>query len=242
MTEGETLYRNILLEPDNDYHRLVYADWLEDQGEHGHAEYIRAAVELASEDAPHCPYGIDRGGDCGWVRNEPGLVLPCRLHELTRRLAELLGPNQMEWFGSALAQNIWNAGEEWSKIVRWERGFPAAITCNAEQFMQHRTELFSTHPITSVRLADKRPLETREGFWLWRDSKFVEPPRSPHALPFLLFDAVVTLQGRQEMNFDVAVFNSHEEAQIALSDACVQLGRESARRLIGLPEMTRATF
>jgi uncharacterized protein (TIGR02996 family) len=41
------LWKAILAEPDEDAHRLVYADWLDDHGEADHAELIRVQCELA---------------------------------------------------------------------------------------------------------------------------------------------------------------------------------------------------
>ncbi len=40
-------WKAILAEPDEDVHRLVYSDWLDDHGEADHAEFIRAQCELA---------------------------------------------------------------------------------------------------------------------------------------------------------------------------------------------------
>jgi uncharacterized protein (TIGR02996 family) len=39
--------QGIRAEPDEDAHRLVYADWLDDQGDAGRAEFIRVQCELA---------------------------------------------------------------------------------------------------------------------------------------------------------------------------------------------------
>jgi uncharacterized protein (TIGR02996 family) len=47
MSDGESLLRAILDEPDEDVHRLVYADWLEENGGAARAEFIRAQCALA---------------------------------------------------------------------------------------------------------------------------------------------------------------------------------------------------
>jgi uncharacterized protein (TIGR02996 family) len=47
MIEDEGLYRAILDDPDGDMPRLVYADWLEEQGDSDRAEFIRVQCELA---------------------------------------------------------------------------------------------------------------------------------------------------------------------------------------------------
>jgi uncharacterized protein (TIGR02996 family) len=47
MTQDESLLRAICDNPDDDAVRLVYADWLEDQGHSARPEFIRVQVELA---------------------------------------------------------------------------------------------------------------------------------------------------------------------------------------------------
>jgi uncharacterized protein (TIGR02996 family) len=46
MTEG-TLLQAVIAEPEDDVIRLVYADWLEEQGKQDRAEFIRGECELA---------------------------------------------------------------------------------------------------------------------------------------------------------------------------------------------------
>src|SRR5262245_51635979 len=45
MTDGDALRRAILAEPDDDTPRLVYADWLQENGNTDRAEFIRAQIE-----------------------------------------------------------------------------------------------------------------------------------------------------------------------------------------------------
>jgi len=47
VTDGDAIHAKILAEPDEDLHRLAYADWLDEQGEHARAEFIRVGCELA---------------------------------------------------------------------------------------------------------------------------------------------------------------------------------------------------
>ena len=48
MTTEDALFRAILDNPDDDDVRLIYADWLDDQGDSARAEFIRVQIELAS--------------------------------------------------------------------------------------------------------------------------------------------------------------------------------------------------
>ena len=46
MTDGDALYRAILTAPEEDTPRLVYADWLDENGQLNRAEFIRVQIEL----------------------------------------------------------------------------------------------------------------------------------------------------------------------------------------------------
>lgn len=49
MNEEQAFLREIETTPDDNTHRLVYADWLDDRGDGGRAAYLRAEVELAAQ-------------------------------------------------------------------------------------------------------------------------------------------------------------------------------------------------
>ena len=55
MTDGESLYRAILLVPADDAPRLVYADWLEERGDLERAELIRHMVHFPRDRAGYRP-------------------------------------------------------------------------------------------------------------------------------------------------------------------------------------------
>ena len=46
MTDGAALHRSILANPADDTPRLVYADWLEENGRSEEAEFIRVECQL----------------------------------------------------------------------------------------------------------------------------------------------------------------------------------------------------
>jgi len=73
MTRDELL-QAVIDSPDDDLPRLVFADWLEEQGELERAEFIRVQIELAKLPS-----------------------LDMRRPELERRESELLARNESEW-------------------------------------------------------------------------------------------------------------------------------------------------
>lgn len=55
MTDADAFLQTILDDPDDDLPRLIFADWLEEHGDTGRAEFIRAQLERAT-----LPVGSDR--------------------------------------------------------------------------------------------------------------------------------------------------------------------------------------
>lgn len=47
MTHADAFLRDILAHPDDDTPRLIYADWLDEQGQSERAEFIRAQIQIA---------------------------------------------------------------------------------------------------------------------------------------------------------------------------------------------------
>jgi uncharacterized protein (TIGR02996 family) len=113
----------ILSEPDEIAHRLVYADWLEDQGDEPaqhRAEFIRAQIERASLHPAHP-----------------------RTRALLHRERELLARYSSAWAGrvAALAQRF-----------SFHRGFVEEASINCEYFLPHSEELFAIAPIRRAHL------------------------------------------------------------------------------------------
>src|SRR5438874_2139584 len=84
--------------PDDDTHRLVYADWLDDHGDEARAEFIRVQVELA-----RLP---------GKDARRPGLE---------KRETELLAAHRESWLGPLTKVLRY-------KDCTFRRGFPEDLT------------------------------------------------------------------------------------------------------------------
>lgn len=92
MSDREALLRSVLADPGDDTARLVFADWLEENGENDYAEFIRVQIELANPPKRE-PVGIATGGTVygSGLKIIPGTILyrvPSRT-ELVRRELEL---------------------------------------------------------------------------------------------------------------------------------------------------------
>jgi uncharacterized protein (TIGR02996 family) len=79
MTPDEAFLADILVNPDDDSLRLIYADWLDDHGQSDRAAFIRVQIELA-----HLPYDDSRR------------------HELEARERTLLAQHTGKWLQGIL--------------------------------------------------------------------------------------------------------------------------------------------
>jgi uncharacterized protein (TIGR02996 family) len=104
MTDGDALYRAIVARPEDDTPRLVYADWLDENGHEEEAEFIRLECRLEESLPDHPEY-------TEWLDRREELRLWLQTHvprQLKRRLPGIVR--------SALEGHNW-----WSQT---SRGFP----------------------------------------------------------------------------------------------------------------------
>jgi uncharacterized protein (TIGR02996 family) len=121
MTQENAFLQAILENPADDTARLIYADWLEDRGNH-RGEFIRVQCELAQLRPAGGPVSAD---DSRGVK-------------LENRERELLGQHADEWLGPLPAL---------ASIHGWRRGFIEGVTLNADVFLARADELFRWGPV-----------------------------------------------------------------------------------------------
>ena len=136
----------ILASPEDDAPRLIYADWLDEQGQSERAEFIKVQIELASwKDGEHCPVcsqhwkwrvgaGHSEWSDCGNGHRWSSQTY----RDLRRREEELWLAGRAYWtrdFPGAL-------GDATNSTRSWRRGFVASVTCTAADWLQHAGNCF----------------------------------------------------------------------------------------------------
>jgi uncharacterized protein (TIGR02996 family) len=122
---GEALYQAILDDPEDDASRLVYADWLEENGGpagQARAEFIRVQVELA------------RG------------ATPARAKELKSIEQRLWSEHRASWL-STLPPHLRK------RDIYFQRGFLDELRMPAQLWAKHGAGLFGKNPIYRVRLS-----------------------------------------------------------------------------------------
>lgn len=131
--EQSAFLRAILTHPGDDTARLVYADWLQENGQEERAEFIRVQVELT------------RTPRCGtvWEPGHPKGPVGCRCCDLRRRERELFESHGADWFGPTGCLTRPNerersAGGEFRVVAR---GFIESVTCTAAAWLRHADAL-----------------------------------------------------------------------------------------------------
>jgi uncharacterized protein (TIGR02996 family) len=134
MPDQGALFRAILAAPDDEALRLIYADWLEDQGD-PRAEFVRVQCALARLPEGH----------------------PERT-ALAAREAHLLAAHRRRWNGELhrlLSRTpLRNAVPARRGLVRgwtYRRGLVEEITVEARAFLDHAATLFQLGPLREVR-------------------------------------------------------------------------------------------
>jgi uncharacterized protein (TIGR02996 family) len=210
VSDGEALIRSILATPADDAPRLVYADWLDEQGRAEDAEFIRVQVELAR-----------LGFSGGFHKDETGRLrhVPAHVERLTERQLEL-------WFAGHGRPNLPPEMTDWPVTVHPTpghslllcRGFVERITIHTSGFLRLAGGLFARQPVMHVRLGDCQPSSTRAGFGRVQRIGGGRLDQIPDELWALVYS-----EDAADRTFPTA-----DAAEAALSWACVRYGRAQA--------------
>ncbi len=226
MNQLETLKKAILLDPSDALVRLAYADELETVG--GPRNIVKAL--------------IIRGG---WGNSKIPREQFCGIPEACYGLQNEPEAEMIFAIGATVTldgNKIRMGGGETSTIIHYISGFISHVEMNTVDFLKYAEYLFSQHPITSVRLLDKRPITTEPHpsgsvitrWWSRRDDRqsndFYELPEE--IFPFLLPDYDCTrVEDYDDEKGGFREYRKEEHAIKGCSKACVRFGRN----LAGLP-------
>lgn len=157
MHDGEALLAEILANPGEDTPRLVYADWLDENGQAERAEFVRVQCWLWAN--PSC--GSCTGPE--WSAGKP--CQECDKREAYReRQRQLWNAHAEEWLPTCI-------GAELDHCDGFCRGFLEATWMSAELWFKNAAEITAQHPIRKVRLTTMPEIEVErrnDGCeWAW---------------------------------------------------------------------------
>ena len=212
------LMRAILEDPSDDVARLAFADWCEENSQVGRAAFVRDHIHWlsGSDDFDYLDADLERW--CPWLarHDEVGFM---------RDFGEIGADERGIVVVHSRGEKTW-----WSRGFIWRVGLPM------KSFMADdwrlAGQLFSGHPITAVTLTCRTPNGGGDEAWWSRSDKDAadDPPWWIPRRLFGLMEYDPAITDRPDMNRS---YPQEKGALLALSDACVALGRE----LAGLPPL-----
>lgn len=168
---AEPLLQAVLESPDEDAPRIIFADWLEDNGADEYAEFIRLQCELAMRRS-YLPKSVD---ESTW-----SVEVAARMDYLRSRELGLM-PFQLPYVVNQ----------------KWSRGFLSAVQLTADEWMRHGQTLVREQPIERAELIGSgRTLHIewrgpRDGRWvLWLDPVATVSDRVIYPTRAALIDAM----------------------------------------------------
>ncbi len=217
MSDGDALLRAILAHPGEDTPRLMYADWLDENGRAAQAAYIRWNCK------PHFRHPFPRVSYRRWFA-------PWWEGETYR--THVMGTGDVPTL--MLIRVHGGAGGSIHQM-HVTRGFVGEVWLPAVTFMDRAEALFRAHPITAVRLTDREPYENLA----WYQSGPGGNDRNCIPDQILARWRFLPNEIRRWRQIDRRwmYFQNVDDAQLTLSDLCVSYGR----KLAGLPPLTAAT-
>jgi uncharacterized protein (TIGR02996 family)/excisionase family DNA binding protein len=216
-TSETELLRAIEDRPDDDDLRRIYADWLDDQGRHERAEFIRAQLDLAK--APPCTHHGSRPD--------------CPTCAIRRREGELLNSHGQAWLDAelpGLEMGLlrwvdWVPPRECglrSRRATFRRGLVDAVSLSIADFMRDGPRLAQVFRHGSrVALWDRRPSRHRDGYG-W--SRAATGDLARDELPAELY---------AELGSGLGIWQTEDQALEALSKACLAYLRSGCDPRLG---------
>jgi uncharacterized protein (TIGR02996 family) len=180
MSDRDALIAAILVNPDEDTPRLMFADWLDEHGDPARAEFIRLQCALAREfeaeaDLPD-DFGTGHSYDSQWGMSGRPHDTEERL-TLLRREQELLIAHAEEW-RNGLPE--YANGFRFQQSIRFHRGFVGRVCVALGPLIKSPAALWRHHPVDSLLLINGgaarlkiptcRPLAALRELWLVGDA------------------------------------------------------------------------
>lgn len=154
LNQSNALLQAILDNPADDLRRLVYADWLEENGEAERADFMRAWMAAPRKNRLYTSFHNGHWGTCSAPPDHPG---PIAFWAMEGKDAD-----SVAWLFAGFTEE-----EHWHLTIR--RGFVADVWCPQQAWLDHGPTIVRAHPVERVRLTDVRPVhqDRDPGFACW---------------------------------------------------------------------------
>ncbi len=242
MTDNQAFLESIRSKPDDDLPRLVFADWLDENGEHEWGEFIRVQVEIArifpgtacvqcgrkSWERPNVKYCGDGSNKDYSHRYETSE----EMKSLRKRAEELwIPPTSRSVSKSAhtvgLATVILdgqpNPGSAYRSWGIARRGFIEEIRCPMATWMKHGPKIvrLPTAAVRKVVVTDRSCNDNADGGYLWFDDTGASGLHPASDIPEVIFSKMECGTAGSNGRQDWRMFDSPGLANAAISEACL---------------------
>lgn len=224
MTDREKFIRAICERPEDDLPRLVFADWLEENGESERAKVIRDQIESGESETFG---GLKRSG------TEPHDWPWCQTYTIRRGFVSTVRCRLADWVGGERCARCHGTGE----FEKHEHNYRCGRCSGTGRTPAHGPRIVAEQPVERAEVVDKRPWQNslNEGpvrfTWLTTELVDARSAGNRDRLPPAIFEILyprATYRGIVQAGFD-----SEAAAQSALSLALLNW----ARREAGLPPL-----
>jgi len=203
--ERLALLRTVLGHPDDDTPRLIYADFLDENGQPERAEFVRSQCSGANI-LKWCANGNHNETShlCEWCR-DMGL------------------PNVRQQAGDS----IWEVRFGKQNKLSWLSGFITLVTGTLEDLMLHLPAIVREHPVQphESMVADRKLAYWTNAknpyWWYFTDNSTAPIPQRDHWLPKSLREFFGESQYSKSRTSDVFGFDSSREGNLALAKSLI---------------------
>lgn len=234
MTHEQAFLAAICEASEDDTPRLVYADWLEEQGRDERAEFIRVQIQLARNFVTNSvpdPDVIPVSG--GKVALAYARSTYRKWKAMKDRERELWAWHGDEWLGTPLASLTKLRDGVLSAMVRIRRGFVESVDCTYSAWLAHGPAIVAVQPVTRVRLTDRKPsFSSIDGLYDWYIDDLTRQHTRDACLPAELLD-LLDLEFASGGGYQSIWRKSYRTEQVALdalSQACVMWAKSRVQK------------
>lgn len=202
-TTQRALLNAIIAKPDDDALRLIYSDWLDENGEAERASLVRCQIKH--------PRWF---GDDTWMES-PSTNTDGYLDALEW----LKSSHCKDEFASTQVGNwVWNKMRPDGIVGVYRRGFIDEIRCTLQQCLDHGKDIVREHPVTVVVATDREPFADTDGAWWINESHIHAHEADSNRIPDEIF-AMIDRAGCVHKINNYRDYKTIAEANDALSRA-----------------------
>jgi len=227
--EQRSFINAIVANPADDAPRLVYADWLDENGQEDYAEFVRVQIQLSNlgEAEPNNKQiqRLDEVGKLAW-----------RQRELWGKITPISSSANIYLSLGRQVHESHIAPGKCSGLVR--RGFIDGVRCTLADWMTQGPEIVREHPITQVAFSNFVLWTPQQGgqqsYFIFDRASFRDDPVGNGVVPTGLFEKLKASKYMSKSGYIASCcsYGASQEALADLSQACIAWAKSGVKTTI----------